>query len=158
MNRASFLAPAKSAFAGMLSFCPGWVVLRWVQRPSFKAADVSSQQLAPHLLLRSAVTSLAFPFLSFFLQECRYLSCRYRTHLWKNQAQTVLSHLYVSLWQHQLPFMAPGRQAPRFWSCSKELPIPTDPPLDKYKKGVDTLSALLKEGQPKEQKHQGFYY
>lgn len=37
-------------------------------------------------------------------------------------------------------------------------PNPMDPPLDKYKKGMVTHSALLKEEWPKEQKHQGFYY
>lgn len=88
MNRASFLA--KSAIAGMLSFCPG-PVLRWVQRPLFKAADVSSQQPAFKICCHEPCFSFSF---FFFLQECRYLSCRYQTHLWKNQAQTVLSHLH----------------------------------------------------------------
>lgn len=41
-------------------------------------------------------------------------------------------------------------------SSSKELPLPADPSLDKG--GVGMISALLKEGQPKKQKHQGFYY
>lgn len=37
-------------------------------------------------------------------------------------------------------------------------PNPMDPPLDKYKKGMVTHSALLEEEWPKEQKQQGFYY
>lgn len=56
----------------------------------------------------------------------------------------------MPFWEHQFSIAS-------IWdpcSSSEELPIPADPPLDKG--GVEILSALLKEGQPRKQKQQRF--